>query len=90
MHDGITVLAALVLFALAGAGCASAGNPASRDPRPGPPPGIDPAWLHSHESVVEVGKPAPDFTLATPDGRTSLSLSTFQGRPLVLVFGSRT
>ena len=44
----------------------------------------------SVEPAPIVGSTAPDFTLATPDGRTRLSRSTFEGRPLVLVFGSYT
>ncbi len=37
-----------------------------------------------------VGRPAPDFTLRTPDGK-ELSLHKYRGdRPLVLVFGSFT
>ncbi len=54
------------------------------------PPEVDPSWIHFTEPTVAVGARAPDFTLPTPDGRTLLSLSTFQGRPLVLVFGSYT
>jgi peroxiredoxin len=38
-----------------------------------------------------VGTPAPDFTLATADGGTSITRSTFaSGKPLVLIFGSWT
>ncbi len=37
-----------------------------------------------------IGRPAPDFTLRTPDGK-DLSLHAYRGdRPLVLVFGSFT
>ena len=37
-----------------------------------------------------VGRPAPDFTLRTPDGK-ELSLHDYRAdRPLVLVFGSFT
>ena len=54
------------------------------------PPGIPGDWLHFADPVVRPGDRAPDFTLATPDGRTRLSLSTFRGHPLVLIFGSYT
>jgi hypothetical protein len=38
-----------------------------------------------------VGQPAPDFTLTTQDGKTTMSLSQFRGKkPVVLVFGSFT
>lgn len=83
---------ALVVLAVLAAGCASAAAPppGPPDPRSMAPPGVKQEWLHFHDSVVEPGAPAPDFTLATADGRNTLSLSTFRGRPLVLVFGSNT
>jgi hypothetical protein len=35
--------------------------------------------------------PAPDFTLKSPDGKTTITLSSFKGKkPVVLVFGSFT
>ncbi len=38
-----------------------------------------------------VGEPAPDFTLASPDGKTQVTLSSFRGkRPVALIFGSYT
>jgi hypothetical protein len=37
-----------------------------------------------------VGRRAPDFTLPTPDGKQTYSLSQFRGKPVVLVFGSFT
>ncbi|MDH3592876.1 MAG: hypothetical protein OER88_13410, partial [Planctomycetota bacterium] len=38
-----------------------------------------------------VGKPAPDFTLQSPDGKVAATLSSFQGqRPVALIFGSYT
>lgn len=38
-----------------------------------------------------VGEPAPDFELATPDGKSRIRRSAFAaGRPLVLNFGSFT
>jgi hypothetical protein len=84
----------LLLLAAAAAGCASADPGRDRsgpiDPRTMVPPGIRPEWLHFADPTVAPGEIAPDFTLPTPDGGTLLSLSTFQGRPLVLVFGSYT
>ncbi len=35
--------------------------------------------------LAQIGQPAPDFTLATPDGQT-FSLSSFRGRPVILYF----
>ena len=35
--------------------------------------------------LAQIGEPAPDFTLMTPDGQT-FSLSSFHGRPVVLYF----
>lgn len=40
---------------------------------------------------VPAGKPAPDFTLKTLDGKKEVKLSSFQGkRPVALIFGSYT
>jgi len=83
-------LLVVLALALVAAGCASAAPSGPRDPRDAVPPGVDPAFLHFTDSSVEVGAPAPDFTLTTADGRNTLSLSTFRGRPLVVVFGSGT
>ena len=39
----------------------------------------------------KVGESAPDFTLHSPDGKETITRSSFQAsRPLVLVFGSFT
>jgi hypothetical protein len=85
------VTAVLILCAAAAAGCASvAGATGPIDPRTRIPPGIRADWLHFADSSVEPGAVAPDFTLPLPDGRTRLSLSTFRGRPLVVIFGSYT
>ena len=35
---------------------------------------------------VQVGTPAPDFTLPDVYGKKDVSLSDFRGRPVVLVF----
>jgi hypothetical protein len=38
-----------------------------------------------------LGEPAPDFTLPTPDGKKSITLShSFRKKPIVLIFGSFT
>lgn len=49
-------------------------------------------WKHARAGVLEVGNPAPDFTLAKLDKSEYVQLSrlTAQGRPVVLVFGSYT
>ena len=39
----------------------------------------------------QLGEPAPDFTLPTPEGNKSITLShSFGKKPIVLVFGSFT
>jgi thiol-disulfide isomerase/thioredoxin len=41
--------------------------------------------------ATRVGDMAPDFTLASPDGKTTVQLSGFRGtKPVVLIFGSYT
>ena len=93
MHDLLPAAALLLLLATTAAGCASAspGRPrGSPDPRSMVPPGVKAEWLHFADPAVRPGDEGPDFTLPTPDGASSLSLSTFRGRPLVLVFGSYT
>jgi thiol-disulfide isomerase/thioredoxin len=42
------------------------------------------------QGTLENGDAAPDFTLTTPDGTKSISLSQLRGKPVVLVFGSCT
>ena len=50
-----------------------------------------PLWLNARAGHLQVGQPAPDFTLETYDKKTRIKLSSFQGqRPVVLVFGSYT
>ncbi len=47
--------------------------------------------LGSFREGPELGQPAPDFSLATQDGKRHISLSEFRGKkPVVLVFGSFT
>lgn len=49
-------------------------------------------WLHARAGSLEIGNPAPDFTLAKLDKSEQIQLSslTAQGRPVVLIFGSYT
>ena len=43
-----------------------------------------------HQDQLQVGDDAPDFTLPAAKGKKDVTLSSFQGRPVVLVFGSYT
>lgn len=49
-------------------------------------------WTHARAGTLNVGDPAPDFTLTKLDktGQVQLSSLTAQGHPVVLVFGSYT
>lgn len=48
-------------------------------------------WMPARAGHLQVGDPAPDFSLKTLDGADHVSLSSFHGkRPVVLVFGSYT
>jgi len=84
-------MAALALALLA-AGCAST----QKGPLPDiptdamMPPGVDRAHTHFTVPTVKVGDIAPDFTLPAANGSGHVSLSTYRGHPLVLVFGSCT
>ena len=40
------------------------------------------------QGSLQVGQPAPDFTLSGIDGKDAVALSELQGKPTVLVFGS--
>lgn len=87
--SAIPCVVLLLALAASMAGCASAaGGPP--DPRTMVPPGVDRAHLHFSDPVARVGEPAPAFHLSTADGGTSLGPANFRGRPLVIVFGSRT
>lgn len=62
-----------VLFVLAALSLSSAAEEPQIDKRGGPKP----------------GEAAPDFTLKTPDGKSTVKLSSFRDRkPVVLIFGS--
>jgi hypothetical protein len=49
-------------------------------------------WIHARAGSLQVGDPAPDFSLTKLDktSQIQLSLLTAQGQPVVLVFGSYT
>jgi hypothetical protein len=43
------------------------------------------------EGTLKVGDTAPDFSLTSPDGKTTVTLSSFKNKqPVVLVFASYT
>jgi hypothetical protein len=48
-------------------------------------------WLEARNGTLKVGDMAPDFDLATLDGKSRVKLSDYRGqKPVVLVFGSYT
>ena len=49
-------------------------------------------WTYARAGGLQVGDPAPDFSLMKLDKSASVQLSnlTEQGRPVVLIFGSYT
>jgi hypothetical protein len=48
-------------------------------------------WYVARWGSLQVGDPAPGFTLPTADRQSSVSLASFRGqKPVVLVFGSYT
>ena len=63
---------------------------------PGPVPFLlfpfETLWLRARAGTLQVGDPAPDFTLTKLDKSAHVQLSalTAQQRPVVLVFGSYT
>ncbi|HEY3616306.1 MAG TPA: hypothetical protein VGK96_05790 [Candidatus Sulfotelmatobacter sp.] len=63
---------------------------------PGPVPFLllpfETLWMHARAGALQVGSPAPDFSLAKLDKTAQVRLSslTAQNRPVVLVFGSYT
>jgi peroxiredoxin len=74
----------VALFLLEAAGCQgnSAGPAAASAEKPGAPPGSA-AGAVTTTGGVEVGKPAPDFTLPDLDGK-QVALSSFKGKTVVL------
>jgi hypothetical protein len=50
-----------------------------------------PLWQVARAGNVKVGEMAPDFSLESPDHKSSFQLSSLRGeKPVVLVFGSYT
>ena len=50
-----------------------------------------PLWNMARKGAVNVGDMAPDFSLESPDHKTTFRLSSLRGeKPVVLVFGSYT
>jgi hypothetical protein len=48
-------------------------------------------WLYARNGSLDIGDPAPDFTLPRLDDQKLVQLSNFRGHsPVVLVFGSYT
>ena len=49
-------------------------------------------WLRARAGELEIGRPAPDFTLSRLDHSGQVQLSSYaqRGRPVALVFGSYT
>ncbi len=48
-------------------------------------------WLVARNGTLHIGDMAPEFTLKTPDGSDTVSLSSFRGhKAVVLIFGSHT
>src|SRR4030095_9556901 len=47
-------------------------------------------WNWARQGNLTEGQMAPDFVLPALDKSTNVTLSSFRGRPVVLVFGSYT
>ena len=47
-------------------------------------------WSRARAGTVNVGEQAPDFNLELHDKSGRVQLSSFRGKPVVLVFGSYT
>ena len=86
-------------------GCAALYHIMSRPPEtfarfmaklPGPVPFLlfpfETLWTQARAGALQVGDPAPDFSLMKLDKSASVQLSslTAQGRPVALIFGSYT
>src|ERR1700726_3960921 len=63
---------------------------------PGPVPFLlfpfETLWTHARAGALQVGDPAPDFSLMKLDKSASVQLPslTAEGRPVALIFGSYT
>jgi len=52
---------------------------------------VRPMWMVARAGSLEVGDPAPNFSLETVDRKSRAQLSSHRGqKPVVLVFGSYT
>ena len=52
---------------------------------------FEPLWMSARAGGLHTGDAAPDFSLASADGGSTVRLSSFHGRsPVVLIFGSYT
>lgn len=52
---------------------------------------FEPLWNMARAGSLQVGDMAPDFSLASPDRKSTFQLSSARGhKPVVLVFGSYT
>jgi hypothetical protein len=52
---------------------------------------FEPMWNIARGGGLQVGDPAPDFTLSTVDRKSKITLSSFRGKqPVALIFGSYT
>jgi len=50
-----------------------------------------PLWFRARAGRLQVGDPAPGFSLSTQDQKTTVQLASFRtSEPVVLVFGSYT
>jgi hypothetical protein len=47
-------------------------------------------WNSARGGQLKPGDPAPDFRLPSLDHKSTVQLSSYRGRPVVLVFGSYT
>ena len=104
--SGVSILIArtalIALAALAASGCAARHArkeapargerqvPGSHAEGPRVPKNVPGEYLHFENAIVKPGDPAPDFTLPSYAGDGEVSLSSFLGKPVVLVFGSYT
>lgn len=63
---------------------------------PGPVPFLvfpfETLWTHARAGHLQIGDPAPDFSLSKLDKTSRVQLSSFtaEGKPVVLIFGSYT
>ena len=65
-------------------------RPGGRRPGGRRPGGRRPGGQGSESSAAAEGKTAPDFKLKTLDGKREVQLSSLQGKPVALIFGSYT